>query len=104
MKKLVCTLGVIFGLLLLNSCGMKECKCVSTNKIVQNDSIIRTDRVDTVNNNTLLNIIINLNFIVNRVDTVYNNTRGKCEDFNINQVLTMDTGVVVYHTMTCMDN
>ncbi|MBQ1780409.1 MAG: hypothetical protein II001_03135 [Bacteroidales bacterium] len=82
MKKLVCTLGVIFGLLLLNSCGMKECKCVSTNKIVQNDSIIRTDRVDTV----------------------YNNTRGKCEDFNINQVLTMDTGVVVYHTMTCMDN
>jgi hypothetical protein len=82
MKKLVCTLGVIFGLLLLNSCGMKECKCVSTNKIVQNDSIIRTDRVDSV----------------------YNNTRGKCEDFNINQVLTMDTGVVVYHTMTCMDN
>lgn len=82
MKKLVCTLGVIFGLLLLNSCGMRECKCVSTNKIVQNDSIIRTDRVDTV----------------------YNNTRGKCEDFNINQVLTMDTGVVVYHTMTCMDN
>ena len=82
MKKLVCTLGVIFGLLLLNSCGMKECKCVSTNKIVQNDSIIRTDRLDTV----------------------YNNTRGKCEDFNINQVLTMDTGVVVYHTMTCMDN
>jgi hypothetical protein len=82
MKKLVCTLGVIFGLLLLNSCGMKECKCVSTNTIVQNDSIIRTDRVDTV----------------------YNNTRGKCEDFNINQVLTMDTGVVVYHTMTCMDN
>jgi hypothetical protein len=82
MKKLICTLGVIFGLLLLNSCGMKECKCVSANKVVQNDSIIQTDLVDTV----------------------YNNTRGKCEDFNKTETLSMDTGVVVYHTLFCEEN
>ncbi len=82
MKKLICTLGVVFSLLLLNGCGMKECKCVSTNKIVQNDSIIITDRVDTV----------------------YNNTRDKCEAFNMMDTLSMDTSIVIYHILSCKDN
>lgn len=83
MKQLICIVSVFFGLLLLNGCGMKECKCVSTNKIVQNDSITKTDREDTV----------------------YNNTHGKCEDFNTtSQTFSIDSDVVVYHTLLCEDN
>lgn len=80
MKKLICTLGVIFGLLLLNGCGMKECKCVSTNTITQNDTIDY------------------------RVDTVFNYTRGDCKDFEKNETLKMDSITFVTHIMICQQN
>lgn len=81
MKKLVCTVSVLFGILLLSSCGMKQCKCLSYNTITENDSIIR----DTVN-------------------TVFNDTRGNCEDLNKKEVFQMDSNVYLHHTLICQDN
>lgn len=81
MKKLVCTLSVIFGILLLNSCGMKECKCVSSNQVFQNDSIINYS-----------------------VDTVFNNTRGDCGVFDKDEILNMDTNIFVHHILICQED
>lgn len=63
------------------SCGMKECRCYSTNVLTQNDSII--------NNST---------------DTVSNFTRNNCEDFNKDEILQMDSVTTVHHSIICTDN
>ncbi len=63
------------------SCGMKECRCYSTNVLTQNDSII--------NNST---------------DTVSNFTRNNCEDFNKDETLQMDSVTTVHHSIICTDN
>lgn len=83
MKKLVCALSIIAGLLSLNSCSMKECNCYSTNEIIQSDTLVRYT-----------------------VDTVFNYTRGDCEMFNkIDEPCYMeDSTIVIYHTLTCQEN
>ena len=63
------------------SCGMKECRCYSTNVLTQDDSII--------NNST---------------DTVSNFTRNNCEDFNKDETLQMDSVTTVHHSIICTDN
>jgi hypothetical protein len=82
MKKLVvCIVGIMAALLLLNGCGMKECKCLSSNQVSQNDSIIKYT-----------------------VDTVYNNTRGDCGIFDKDEIFHMDTNIQVHHIITCQEN
>ena len=81
MKKLMGFIWVIAAVLCITACGMKECKCVSTNKITQNDSVISFT-----------------------TDTVSNNTRGNCEDFNVDEILNMDTNIIIHHILLCEDN
>lgn len=83
MKKLVCVLGFAITALLLNSCGMKECKCVDTNFSLINDSI------DQLNS---------------RIDTVYNYTRSDCEQFNKDVIYELDTNRTLHHTILCEEN
>ena len=71
------------AVLLLNSCGMKECKCVDANVTLQNDSIIEH---------------------YSRVDTVYNYTRTDCGEFNKDEVFEMDTNMTLHHTLFCKEN
>ena len=51
MKKIKSFILVTAAVLCFTSCGMKECKCVSTNQITKNDSLIEF-RTDTVSNFT----------------------------------------------------
>lgn len=81
MKKIVCISSILLGILLLNSCGMKECKCVSSNEVFQNDSLINYT-----------------------VDTVINNTRDDCSLFDKNETLFMDTNIYVHHILICQEN
>ena len=83
MKKLVCVLGFAMAVLLLNSCSMKECKCVDMNVTLQNDSILEH---------------------YSRVDTVYNYTRAECGEFNKDEVFEMDTNMTLHHTLFCEEN
>lgn len=81
MKKIVCFITFATCLLGLSSCGMKECKCYSTNVITQNDSIIQ-----------------------DATDTVSNFTHGTCEEFNKDEIFQMDSNTTVHHSIICMDN
>ncbi|MBR3559618.1 MAG: hypothetical protein IKN78_12210 [Bacteroidales bacterium] len=81
MKKIFTLFGLISVMICFASCGMKECRCYSTNVLTQNDSII--------NNST---------------DTVSNFTRNNCEDFNKDETLQMDSVTTVHHSIICTDN
>ena len=87
------------------SCGMKECRCYSTNVLTQNDSIINnsTDAVIGIHTfhsrRTPDKRIIN-----NSTDTVSNFTRNNCEDFNKDETLQMDSVTTVHHSIICTDN
>ena len=35
------------------------------------------------------------------VDTVRNSTRNSCGDFNVDEVMNMDSGIVIHHIMVC---
>lgn len=83
MKKLVCLLGIIAALMLLNSCTMKECKCLNSNLCIHNDSI--DPRSDTVY-------------------TVYNYTRTDCEEFNKEDTIKLDSVTFIYHSIHCQEN
>lgn len=81
MKKLMGFIGVTAAVLCFTACGMKECKCISSNRITQNDSLI--------------------SFMT---DTVSNQTRGNCEDFNVDETMEMDTNIVIHHILLCEEN
>ncbi len=81
MKKTFGFIGVLAGILSLSSCNMKDCKCYSTNQVTQNDSIVRFE-----------------------VDTVENATRGNCADFNVDEVMNMDSGIVIHHILLCEED
>ncbi len=81
MKKIAVILCTIAGILCFVSCGMKECNCISSNVVMQNDSII-----------------------TNETDTVSDFTRGDCEDFNRDEVFVMDSVTNVHHTIICLEN
>ncbi len=81
MKKIFTLFGLISVMICFASCGMKECRCYSTNVLTQDDSII--------NNST---------------DTVSNFTRNNCEDFNKDETLQMDSVTTVHHSIICTDN
>lgn len=83
MKKLTLILGVACALLLLNSCGMKECKCVSSNEVTDNGVVVGYS-----------------------VDTVYNSTRDNCSSFNTDEVMQMDSAAtrIVHHILVCEEN
>ena len=81
MKRIISLLTLLAFVIGFSSCGMKECKCYSTNVITQNDSIIQ-----------------------NETDTVNNFTRGNCEEFNKDEVLTMDSVTTVHHSIFCMED
>lgn len=81
MKKLVGFIWVTAAIICFTACGMKECKCVSSNRITQNDSLISFT-----------------------TDTVNNYTRGTCEEFNVDETLEMDTNVFVHHILLCEEN
>ncbi len=83
MKRLVCVLGFAMAVLFLNSCSMKECKCVDTNVTLQNDSILVP---------------------YSRVDTVYNYTRSDCGEFNKDEMLELDSLMKLHHTIVCEEN
>ena len=81
MKRIISLFTLLVCVIGLSSCGMKECKCYSTNVITQNDSIIQ-----------------------NETDTVNNYTRGNCEEFNKDEVLNMDSVTTVHHSIICMED
>jgi len=81
MKEIICSLALLAGIICFSSCRMKECKCYSTNVIIQNDSIIQ-----------------------NATDTVNNFTRNTCEEFNKDETLRMDSVTFVHHIILCSEN
>lgn len=81
MKRILGFIWIMAAILCMVGCSMKECKCLSSNQVVQNDSIVSFE-----------------------VDTVNNSTRGNCEDFNVDEVLTMDSNTTVYHILICQEN
>lgn len=78
MKKIFGFICVLAGILSLSSCNMKDCNCYSSNQVTQNDSVVRIE-----------------------VDTVRNSTRNSCGDFNVDEVMNMDSGIVIHHIMVC---
>ena len=80
MKKTIAILGLFLCMAGFYSCGMKECRCYTTNVIIQSDTLVK-----------------------NETDTVSNFTRGECEDFNKEEVLTMDSTTFVHHSIICME-
>lgn len=80
MRKLFSIISVLAIIALLASCSMKECECYSTNVFTQDDVIVQA-----------------------ATDTVKNFTRGECEEFNKDEVLVMDSTVVVHHTIFCTE-
>ena len=83
MKRLVCVLGFAMTVLFLNSCSMKECKCVDTNVTLQNDSILEH---------------------YSRIDTVYNYTRSDCDQFKKDEIFELDSVMKLHHTIVCEEN
>ena len=81
MKKIFSFICILAGILSLSSCKMKDCKCYSTNQVTQNDSIVRIE-----------------------VDTVNNVTRNNCADFNVDEVMNMDSGIVIHHILVCEED
>ena len=80
MEKIFGFICVLAGILSLSSCNMKDCKCYSSNQVIQNDTVVRIE-----------------------VDTVRNSTRTSCEDFNVDEVMTMDSTITIHHIMTCQE-
>lgn len=87
MKKTICLVSLTACILGMSSCGMKECKCYSTNVITQTNPVTQTDSI-----------------IQNVTDTVSDFTRGTCEEFNKDEIFHMDSNTTVYHSIICMDN
>ena len=83
MRTIFCNLLVLFGILSLAGCSMKECKCLSSDKLYQND--ILDPRTDTA-------------------FTVYNYTRSDCEQFNADEKYVMDSVTYVHHFVICQEN
>ena len=83
MRKLVCILLVLVGILSLTSCRMKECKCLTSDKLYQND--VLDARTDTV-------------------FTVYNYTKSDCEQFNEDEKIVMDSATYILHKVICEEN
>ena len=83
MKKLICVLGFAAVSMFLNSCSMKECKCVDSNISLENDSIL---------------------VHYSGVDTVYNYARSDCEQFNKDEVFEFDSVRKLHHTIICEEN
>ena len=83
MKKIFCCLWVLTGILSLTSCGTKECKCLTSDKLYQNDSL--DARTDTV-------------------FTVYNYTKSDCEQFNEDEKVVMDSVTYIHHKVICEEN
>ena len=81
MRKTFCIFSLLAGIVCLASCSMKECKCYSTNIFTQNDNIVQM-----------------------ATDTVKNSTRGECEDFNRDELLVMDSNMIVHHILLCEEN
>ena len=82
MKKVISFLTLISFILCFSSCGMKDCKCLSSNTITQNDSLINQETYE-----------------------VSNSTRNSCEEFNADSTYVMDEAnhIVVHHTIVCND-
>lgn len=81
MRKILGFIWMLAGILCISGCSMKECKCLSSNQVMQNDSLIRIE-----------------------VDTVKNVTRNSCEDFNVDEVMTMDSTITIHHVLICQEN
>lgn len=80
MRKYFCIISILAAILGLASCSMKECECYSRNVFTLNDSVVQA-----------------------ATDTVKNFTRGDCEEFNKEEVLVMDSNVLVHHTIYCTE-
>lgn len=87
MKKTIGLISLTACLLGLASCGMKECRCYSTNVITQTDPITQIDST-----------------IKDETDTVNNFTRNTCEEFNKDETYQMDSNTVVHHTIYCVED
>lgn len=83
MRKLLFYLVFLVGLLSLTGCGMKECKCLTSDKLYQND--VLDARTDTV-------------------FTVYNYTKSDCEQFNEDEKIVMDSATYILHKVICEEN
>lgn len=81
------------------SCGMKECKCFSSNVVYKDGTALVVDTLESgVIGSTYVDIIDTLE---NSTDLVNNFTREDCEIFNKNEVLDIDSIRHVHHTVIC---
>lgn len=87
MKKTIGLISITACLLGLASCGMKECRCYSTNVITQPNPITQIDST-----------------IKDETDTVSNFTRNTCEEFNKDETFQMDSNTTVHHTIICIED
>ena len=83
MRKIICVLGFAAVAMFLNSCSMKECKCVDSNISIENGNILDE---------------------YSGVDTVYNYTRSDCEQFNKDEIIEFDSIRKLHHTILCEEN
>ena len=83
MRKIICILLVFMGILFLAGCNMKECECLVSDKLYQNDILdVRTDTAFTV----------------------YNYTRSDCGQFNEDEKVVMDSVTYIHHVVICPEN
>lgn len=83
MRKVFCYLLALTGILSLASCGTKECKCLTSDKLYQYDNLdMRTDTVFTV----------------------YNYTKTDCEQLNEDEKVVMDSVTYIHHKVICEEN
>jgi hypothetical protein len=83
MKKVIPFMTLVSFILCFSSCSMKECRCLSSNTITQNDSLIQQESYE-----------------------VSNSTRNSCDEFNADSTYIMDEAlhIVVHHTVECQEN
>lgn len=77
-RKVVKSFTFVLFLLTFYSCGVKDCQCYSSNVLYQADTVLTSD-----------------------YDTVYRQTRGSCDEFNIDETLEIDSIRKVHHTIFC---
>jgi hypothetical protein len=80
MKKTISLFILLACIIGFSSCGMKNCKCYSTN-VITRDTIIQ-----------------------NETDTVNNSTRGSCEEFNKDETMILDSVTNVHHIIFCEED
>lgn len=91
----------ILGVMLFASCGMKECKCYSSNVVTNTRTVLVIDSLETGIDTSYVQVVDTLE---NSIDTVSNFTRGDCEPFNKDEYLEVEATRRIHHVVLCEEN